>query len=64
LPDGEVVRIETDQIVFVISAANTGADKRALSRSQLLNGFADVRENVEDVTAARLKRDRTLEKCS
>jgi hypothetical protein len=48
-PDGEVVRIKTDQIVFVMSAANTGAKTRALSRIQLLNGFADVRENVDEV---------------
>jgi hypothetical protein len=51
-PDGEVVRIKTDQIVSVMSAANTGADKRSLSRVQLLNGFADVRENVEEVMLA------------
>src|SRR6266481_8577039 len=51
-PDGEVVRIKTDQIVYGVSAANTGADKRALSRIQLLNGFADVRENVDEVMLA------------
>ena len=51
-PDGEVVRIKTGQIVFVMSAANTGADKRSLSRIQLLNGFADVRENVDEVMLA------------
>jgi ATP-dependent protease Clp ATPase subunit len=51
-PDGEVIRIKTDQIVFVMSAANTGADKRALARVQLLNGFADVRESVEEVMLA------------
>ena len=51
-PDGEVVRIKTNQIVYVMSAANTGADKRALSRIQLLNGFADVRENVDEVMLA------------
>jgi hypothetical protein len=51
-PDGEVIRIKIDQIVFVMSALNTGADKRALSRIQLLNGFADVRENTEDVMLA------------
>ena len=49
---GEVVRIKTDQIVYVMSAANTGADKRALSPIQLLNGFADVRENVDEVMLA------------
>jgi hypothetical protein len=36
----------------VMSAANTGADKRSLSRIQLLNGFADVRENVDEVMLA------------
>lgn len=51
-PDGEVVRIKTDQIVFVMSAANTDAKTRALSRIQLLNGFADVRENVDEVMLA------------
>ena len=51
-PDGEVVRIKTGQIVFVMSAANTGADERSLSRIQLLNGFADVRENVDEVMLA------------
>ena len=51
-PEGEVVRINTNQIVFVMSAENTGADKRALSRIQLLNGFADMRENVAEVMLA------------
>ena len=45
-PDGEVVRIKTNQIVFVMSATNTGANTRALSRIQLLNG---LRENVGEV---------------
>jgi hypothetical protein len=58
-PDGEVVRIKTGQIVFVMSAANTGADKRSLSRIQLLNGFADVRENVDEVMLA-IKNDDVL----
>jgi hypothetical protein len=58
-PDGEVVRIKTDQIVFVMSAANTGANARALSRIQLLNGFADVRENVDEVMLA-IKNDDVL----
>jgi hypothetical protein len=48
-PDGEVVRIKVDQIVFVMSAAKTGANSLALSRIQLLNGFVDVREDVERV---------------
>ncbi len=51
-PDGEVIRIKTDQIVFVMSAAKTGANKQALSRIQLLNGFADVRENVDEIMLA------------
>jgi hypothetical protein len=51
-PDGESVRIKADQIVFVMSAANTGADKRAQSKVQLLNGFSDVLESVEEVMQA------------
>jgi hypothetical protein len=56
-PDGEIVNIKTGQIVFVMSAANTGADKRALSRIQLLNGFADVRESVDEVMLAIINND-------
>jgi|SRR5580692_1691745 hypothetical protein len=41
-PDGEVVRIKVDQIVYVMSAAKAGANSLALSRIQLLNGFVDV----------------------
>jgi len=48
-PDGGVVHIKADQVVFVTSAAGTGADKRAQSKVQLLNGFSDVRESVEEV---------------
>jgi len=48
-PDGEVVRIKVEQIVFVMSAAKTGANSLALSRIQLLNGFVDVREDVDGV---------------
>ena len=48
-PDGEVVHIKEDQIVFVMSAIDMGAAKRAQSRLQLLNGFIDVRESVEEV---------------
>jgi hypothetical protein len=51
-PDGEVVHIRADQIVFVTSAPGTGADKRAHSKVQLLNGFSDVRESVEEVMQA------------
>jgi hypothetical protein len=58
-PDGEVIRIKADQIVFVMSATATGADKRAHSRVQLLNGFADVRESVEEVMQA-IKNDDSL----
>ena len=36
-----------------------GADKRSLSRIQLLNGFADVRENVDEVMLA-IKNDDVL----
>ena len=46
-PDGEIVHIRTDQIVFVTSAV-AGAAKRANAKIQLLNGFADVRESVEE----------------
>ena len=48
-PDGEIVRVKVEQIVFVMSAAKTGANSLALSRLQLLNGFVDVREDVESV---------------
>jgi hypothetical protein len=48
-PDGEVVCVKVEQIVFVMSAAKTGANSLALSRLQLLNGFVDVREDVESV---------------
>jgi hypothetical protein len=51
-PDGEIVHIKSDQIVFVTSAAATAADKRARSKLQLLNGFSDVRESVEEVMQA------------
>jgi hypothetical protein len=48
-PDGEVVHIKADQIVFVMSAIDIGAAKRAQSKLQLMNGFIDVRESVEEV---------------
>ena len=48
-PDGEIVRIKAEHIVFVMSAVKTGANSLALSRLQLLNGFVDVREDVESV---------------
>src|SRR5215471_18007950 len=48
-PDGEVVYIKLDQIVFVMSAKDTGAAERAGSKIQLLNGHSDVRESVEEV---------------
>jgi hypothetical protein len=48
-PDGEVVHIKADQIVFVMSAIDIGAAKRAQSKLQLMNGFIDVRECVEEV---------------
>jgi hypothetical protein len=51
-PDGEFVYIQIDQIMFVMSAKNTGAHKRARSRIQLVSGFADVRESVDEVMRA------------
>ena len=48
-PDGDVVYIKLDQIVFVMCAKNTGADQRVHSKIQLLNGHSDVRESVEEV---------------
>ena len=51
-PDGEVVYIKIDQIVFVMSAKDTGASERARSKIQLLNGHSDVRESVEEVMEA------------
>jgi hypothetical protein len=51
-PDGEVVHIKADQIVFVMSATGTGAAKQAHSKLQLLSGFSDVRESVEEVMQA------------
>jgi hypothetical protein len=51
-PDGEVVHVRIDQIVFVMTAAGTGANERAQSRLQLANGFSDVRESVEEVMQA------------
>jgi hypothetical protein len=57
-PDGEVAYIKADQIVFVMSAAATGADKRAQAKIQLLNGFFDARESVEEVMQAIQDNDR------
>ena len=51
-PDGDVVYIKLDQIVFVMCAKNTGADQRAHSKLLLLNGHSDVRESVEEVMQA------------
>jgi hypothetical protein len=51
-PDGEVVHIKSNQIVFVTSAAGTGAAKQARSKLQLLSGFSDVRESIEEVMHA------------
>jgi hypothetical protein len=51
-PDGDVVYIKLDQIVFVMCAKNTGADQRAQSKVLLLNGHSDVRESVEEVMQA------------
>jgi hypothetical protein len=51
-PDGEVLYIKVDQIVFVMTAKATGAAERSRSKIQLLNGYTDVRESVEDVMQA------------
>ena len=51
-PDDEVVHIQVDQIVLVMSATNASANKRAQSRVQLANGFADVLESVDEVMKA------------
>jgi hypothetical protein len=48
-PDGEVVYIKLDQVVFVMTAKDTGAAARARSLVQLLNGHSDVRESVEEL---------------
>src|SRR6266478_4401555 len=48
-PDGDLVYIKLDQIVFLMSAKDTGAAERARSMVQLLNGHSDVRESVEEV---------------
>jgi hypothetical protein len=48
-PDGEVVRVRSNQIVFVTPAAGTGAVTCAQSRLQLVSGFIDVRESIEEV---------------
>jgi len=47
-PDGEAIYISVDQIVFVSSAA-AGAATRARSKIQLLNGYCDVHESVDEV---------------
>jgi len=48
-PDGDIVHVKIDHIVFVMNAANLGADKRAQAKLQLVNGFCDVRESVDEV---------------
>ena len=58
-PDGEVVHIQVDQIVLVMSATNASANKRAQSRVQLANGFADVLESVDEVMSA-IKNDDSI----
>jgi hypothetical protein len=46
--------IQADQIVFVMSATNASANKRAQSGVQLANGFADVLESVDEVRLLNL----------
>ena len=48
-PDGETVRIKASQIVFIMTTTGTGAALRAQSKLQLVNGFVDVRESIEEV---------------
>ena len=48
-PDGETVRIKANQIVFIMTTTGTGAANRARSKLQLMNGFIDVRESIEEV---------------
>jgi len=38
--------------VFVMNVTNVSANKRAQSRVQLANGFADVLESVDEVMQA------------
>jgi hypothetical protein len=47
--DGEVTRINVNQILFVTNAKNMGGNERAKSRIQLVNGFSDVLETVDEV---------------
>src|SRR4051812_31720031 len=56
-PDGEVVHIQVDQIVLVMSATNASANRRARARVQLANGFADVLESVDEVMKAIMNDD-------
>jgi hypothetical protein len=49
-----------DQIVFVANAKNTGGNERAKSRVQLVNGFSDVLETVDEVMQF-IKDDDSLE---
>jgi hypothetical protein len=48
-PDGEAVHVRIDHIVFVMNTANLGSDKRAQAKLQLVKGFCDVRESVDEV---------------
>jgi hypothetical protein len=59
-PDGEVVHVNADQIVFVSNSKNTGGNARARSRLQLVNGFSDVLETVDEVMQS-IKNDDPLE---
>ena len=47
--DGEVTHINVDQILYVTNAKNTGGNERAKSRIQLVTGFSDVLETVDEV---------------
>ena len=63
-PDGDLVYIKLDQIVFVMCAKNTGADQGAHSKVLLLNGHSDVRESVEEVMQTPSKMlDNFIQRC-
>jgi hypothetical protein len=56
-PDAEIVHIQVDTIVLVMSANNASANNRAQSRVQLANGFAVVLESVDEVMKSIMNDD-------
>jgi hypothetical protein len=57
--DGEITHINVDQILYVTNAKNTGGNERAKSRVQLVTGFSDVLETVDEVMQS-IKNDDAL----